>query len=92
MHKISRKTGSVGKTVITYLVVNTELKRKNMISLILLNFILFMPCRKIMACEENLPIVDLNTPEAAINLVDAFQNWGFSYVKGQCYRFEIFKI
>ena len=60
-----------------------------MISLILINFILFIP-NKILACEENLPIVDINTPDAAINLVDAFQNWGFSYIKG--HRFANFKL
>ena len=34
------------------------------------------------ACDDNLPEVDLASPDAAINLVDALQNWGFSYLKG----------
>ena len=33
-------------------------------------------------CDENLPVVDLNSPDAAENLVAAFQSWGFSYLKG----------
>ena len=34
------------------------------------------------ACDDNLPEVDLASPDAGINLVDALQNWGFSYLKG----------
>ena len=34
-------------------------------------------------CDETkLPVVDLNSPDAAENLVAAFQSWGFSYIKG----------
>ena len=38
--------------------------------------------RMISACDDNLPEVDLASPDAGIDLVDALQNWGFSYLKG----------
>merc|ERR1712107_408923 len=33
-------------------------------------------------CDTSLPEVDLSSPDAGIELVDAFQTWGFSYVSG----------
>merc|ERR1719419_906338 len=33
------------------------------------------------SCGDSLPIVDLSSPDAAVDLVDAFQYFGFSYVK-----------
>ena len=33
-------------------------------------------------CDTSLPEVDLSSPYAGIELVDAFQTWGFSYVSG----------
>ena len=36
-----------------------------------------------LGCDDLLPpTVDLRVPDAASNLVDAFQTWGFAYVSG----------
>ena len=50
----------------------------------------YMPI-KILACDGSLPVVDLEDPDAAFNLVDAFQSWGFSYVKGHNVDEDIIK-
>ena len=34
------------------------------------------------ACDYSHPVVDLASPDAGINIVDALQNWGFSYLTG----------
>ena len=33
-------------------------------------------------CNEELPEVDLNSPDAAKELASAFQSWGFAYIRG----------
>eukprot|EP00092_Neocalanus_flemingeri_P033794 GFUD01036746.1.p1 GENE.GFUD01036746.1~~GFUD01036746.1.p1 ORF type:complete len:349 (-),score=78.25 GFUD01036746.1:153-1199(-) len=49
-----------------------------------------MPTR-VTSCDGTLPVVDLSDPDAAFNLVDAMQSWGFSYVKGHNIDEEIIK-
>ena len=34
------------------------------------------------ACDLRLPEVDLSQPDAAVNLLEALETFGFSYVKG----------
>ena len=34
------------------------------------------------ACDLGLPEVDLSEPDAAVNLLEAFETFGFAYIKG----------
>ena len=51
------------------------------ISIFLFAFI-FLSSHFVKSCDQTLPVVDLMASDAAENLVDAFQSYGFSYVKG----------
>ena len=52
-------------------------------SITLIIFILSLLSKRANSCDyQTLPVVDLSAPDAAVNLVDAFQYWGFSYIKG----------
>ena len=47
--------------------------------------------KKAYCCDQTLPVIDLTSPDAAENLVDAFQSFGFSYIKGHSVDEEIIK-
>ena len=46
---------------------------------------------KTKSCDLSLPVIDLTSPDAAENLVEAFQSYGFSYVKGHNVDEEIIR-
>ena len=45
-------------------------------------FILSFSQQRAEGCDQSLPVVDLTSLDAAENLVEAFQSYGFSYIKG----------
>ena len=48
-----------------------------------LNFLILSFSQRIAnGCDQSLPVVDLTSLDAAENLVEAFQSYGFSYIKG----------
>lgn len=47
--------------------------------------------RAVKSCDQILPVVDLGSPDADVNLVDAFQSFGFSYVKGHNVNEDVIK-
>ena len=59
-----------------------------------------MPCNPLVlslmvwtaiSCDLSLPEVDLSAPDAAVNLVEAFENYGFSYIRGHKVKENIIK-
>ena len=48
----------------------------------LIFLILFFSQQIANGCDKSLPVVDLKSLDAAENLVEAFQSYGFSYIKG----------
>ena len=44
--------------------------------------LLLLSVRGATACDLGLPEVDLSQPEAAKHLLEAFQTFGFSYIRG----------
>ena len=44
--------------------------------------LLFILVWRATGCDLGLPQVDLASPDAALNLVEAFEKFGFSYISG----------
>ena len=51
--------------------------------------LLFSLPTMVKSCDGTLPVVDLTAQDAAVNIVDAMQTWGFSYIKRKNVQEEI---
>ena len=53
--------------------------------------LLFILVWRATGCDLDLPQVDLASPDAALNLVEAFKHFGFCYISGHIVEEDVIK-